>query len=71
MDSIFIIALVIYVLIMVVMGLFNILAIRHILKYRYKGDASISVLFGYVLVLVVMIFITIFSLVAVSVGGGA
>jgi|GEM_PF-3084451 len=69
MDSIFIIALVVYVILIAVMAIFNVIAVRHILKYRYKGDASVSVLFGYVLVLVVMAFITIFSLIAVSMGG--
>lgn len=69
MDSIFVIALVVYVILIAVMAIFNVIAVRHILKYRYKGDASISVLFGYVLVLVVMVFITIFSLIAVSMGG--
>lgn len=69
MDSFSLIVTVVYVIVMAVMVIFNLIAVRHILKYRYKGDASISVLFGYVLVLIIMAFVTIFSLIAVSMGG--
>lgn len=68
MDLLFIISLVIYAVLMLVLLVFNIMAIRHILKYRFKGDASMTVLLVYIVVVAVLILITTFSLLALSVG---
>ncbi len=66
MDTIFLIILLIYAILILILLVFNVMAIRHILRYRFKGDASMAVLFGYVIVLAVLIFATTFSLLALS-----
>lgn len=69
MDTMFLIILLIYAILILVLLVFNVMAIRHILKYRFKGDASMAILLGYVIVLAVLIFLTTFSLLALSLGG--
>ena len=65
----FLIILLIYAILVLVLLVFNVMAIRHILKYRFKGDASMAILLGYVIVVAVLIFLTTFSLLALSLGG--
>ncbi|MFZ5392106.1 MAG: hypothetical protein ACOZAR_02820 [Patescibacteria group bacterium] len=69
MDTMFLIILLIYAILVLVLLVFNVMAIRHILKYRFKGDASMAILLGYVIVVAVLIFLTTFSLLALSLGG--
>ena len=69
MDTMFLIILLIYAVLVLVLLIFNVMAIRHILKYRFKGDASMAVLLGYVIVVAVLIFLTTFSLLALNLGG--
>jgi len=66
MDILFTIAVVLYAILMIVLLLFNIIAIRHILKYRFKGDVSMAVLLGYIVVVGILILVTTFSLLALS-----
>ncbi len=66
MDILFTIALIIYAILMIVLLLFNVIAIRHILKYRFKGDVSMAVLLGYIIVVAILILVTTFSLLALS-----
>ncbi|MFA4930578.1 MAG: hypothetical protein WC570_01790 [Patescibacteria group bacterium] len=74
MDLLFAITLIVYALLMLVLLVFNVMAIRHILRYRFKGDVSMGVLLGYVLVIAVLVLVTTFSLMALGVssfiGGG-
>ncbi|HPN67739.1 MAG TPA: hypothetical protein PLZ62_03725 [bacterium] len=69
MDTIFWVLIIIYTIVMLVLLAFNLLTIRHILRYRFRGDASMAVLAGYVLVVAVLLLITTFSLMALSWAG--
>ncbi|MBU0647920.1 hypothetical protein KJ855_01955 [Patescibacteria group bacterium] len=71
MDILFVISLVVYLILMFVLLIFNVMAIRHILKYRFKGDMSMSVLSGYMILVVILILATTVSLLALSVGSFA
>jgi hypothetical protein len=51
---------------MLAMLMFNVVAIRHILRYRFKGDVSMAVLAGYMLVVALLLLITVFSLMALT-----
>jgi hypothetical protein len=66
METIFIVLIVVYAIIMLAMLMFNVVAIRHILRYRFKGDISMAVLAGYMLVVAVLLLITVFSLMALT-----
>lgn len=59
----------IYSILIVVLLIFNVMAIRHILKYRFKGDASMVILVAYLIVVAVLVLVTTFSLLALSIGG--
>ena len=69
MDIVFLVAIILYVIIMVVLLLFNVVAIRHILKYRFRGDISIAILVVYVIIIALLLLLTTFSLMAVSLMG--
>ncbi len=69
MDALFLVSIVIYAILMVVLLLFNVVAIRHILKYRFKGDISMAVLLVYVILVGILILVTTFSLLAISLVG--
>lgn len=69
MDILFLISIVVYAVVMIGLLLFNVVAIRHILKYRFRGDASITILVIYVILIALLLLVTTFSLMAVSLMG--
>lgn len=66
MDVLFLVLFLIYAVIMLVLLVFNVMAIRHILKFRFKGDASMFILMGYIVVIGILLVVTSFSLMALS-----
>ena len=69
MDVLFLIFVLLYLIIMAVLVVFNVMAIRHILRFRYRGDLSMAVLLGYIIVVAVLLLMTTFSLLALSIAG--
>lgn len=67
MDVLFLVMFLVYALVMLVLFVFNVMAIRHILKFRFKGDISMVILLGYVIVIGVLLVVTSFSLFALSI----
>lgn len=69
MDLLFLVSIIVYALVMVGLILFNVVAIRHVLKYRFRGDASITVLVIYAILIILLLLITFVSLLSVSLIG--
>lgn len=66
MDSILVVSFLIYLLIVLILLVFNVMAIRHILKFRFRGDISMAILLGYIIVVAALIIVTAVSLLALS-----